>query len=133
MPEPIVSVRDVKLGIFRKCKWGEILIVMICAIAVAKPTLAAEPFDGRWAADASACTDESALASPFTVTSQSLAWPGAACMIGTSYRVRDAWHISARCWGEGMVSTVPIKLQMRGDRLVLDWGRARPEEMRRCP
>jgi hypothetical protein len=33
-----------------------------------------------------------------------------------------------------MVSDVPIKMQvLRGDRLVLAWSKARPEELRRCP
>jgi hypothetical protein len=105
----------------------------MAALLLGPAASAAAPFDGRWAADARACTDEGALAAPVTVTVRSLSWPGAFCTVGTSYQVRDAVHISARCWGEGMVSSVPIKLQMRGDRLVLDWGRARPEEMRRCP
>jgi hypothetical protein len=98
------------------------------------PAFAGAPFDGRWAADPGACTDEGPLASPVTVTSLSLSWQGAFCAFGTSYLVRDAWHVSARCWGEGRVSNVvPIRLQVRGDRLVLDWARARPEELRRCP
>ncbi len=80
-----------------------------------------------------ACTDEGAITSPVAISSLSLAWPGAFCAIGTSYRVRDVWHISAKCWGEGMVSNVPIRLQIRDERLVLDWAKARPEELRRCP
>ena len=102
-------------------------------LIIATPAVAGAPFDGRWAANASTCTDEGSPASSLAVSSQSLAWPGAFCAIGTSYRVREAWHISARCWGEGMVSNVPIRLQMRGERLVLDWSKARPEELRRCP
>ncbi len=106
----------------------------LAAIALMSlPASAAESFDGRWAADVSTCTDESALVSPVTVTSQSLSWVGATCMIATSYRVREAWHVSARCFGEGVVSSVPIRLQMRGGRLMLDWAKARPEELRRCP
>lgn len=105
----------------------------VFALTVATPTPAAEPFDGRWALDLSACTDNWALASPVTVTSLAVSWPGAFCAVGTSYLVRDVWHVSARCWGDDIVSNVPIKLQMRGDRLVLHWGSTRPEELRRCP
>jgi hypothetical protein len=94
---------------------------------------AGEPFDGRWASDPAACTGENSAASPLVVTSQSLTWPGAACTVGRSYLVGDAWHIGAHCLGEGMASNVAIRLNMRGERLILDWPRARPEELRRCP
>ena len=104
-----------------------------CAWLSVSPALAAEPFDGRWAADPAACAGEAQAASPVIVTSLSLTWPGAACMVGTSYRVGDAWHIGARCFGQGTVSNVPIRLTRRGERLILDWPRARPEELRRCP
>ena len=109
------------------------LTALVCLVVLTTSVLAAAPFDGRWAADVATCTDENSPMSPLAVNSQALAWPGAFCAIGTSYRVRDAWHISARCWGEGMVSNVPIRLQMRGERLVLDWAKARSEELRRCP
>ena len=98
------------------------------------PASAGAPFDGRWAADLSRCADDWLWASPVTITSLSVSWPGAFCAVGTSYLVRDVWHVSARCWGEGSVSNnVPIKLQVRGDRLQFEWGRARLEELRRCP
>jgi hypothetical protein len=109
------------------------VILATCVVLVVSPTRAAEPFDGRWAADVSACASESHAASPLIVTSQALRWREAACAIRTSYRVKDAWHIGARCWAEGATSDVPIKLRMRGARLVLDWGGARPEELQRCP
>jgi hypothetical protein len=101
---------------------------------IAAPAWAGAPYDGRWAADPSACSSEGPLASPITVSSLAFSWPGAYCAVGTSYLVRDAWHVSARCWGEGSFTpSVPIRLQVRGDRLIFEWGRARPEELRRCP
>src|SRR5262245_53764139 len=100
---------------------------------LAGPARAAEPFDGRWAADVSACAGEGDPRSPLIVTSQTLRWREAACVIRTSYRVRDAWHIGARCWAAGATSNVPIKLEMRGERLLLDWAGAAAEELRRCP
>ena len=104
----------------------------VVAVAIG-PAVAAEPFDGRWAADAQACTGDSGGASPLVVNSLSLQWRDAACVVRTSYRVRDAWHIGARCWGEGVVSNVPITLRDRGDQLLLDWAGAPAEELRRCP
>jgi hypothetical protein len=106
---------------------------VMAAAALQVASVQAGPFDGRWAADSTACADETAPAGPLKVTPLSLSWPGAFCAVGTSYLVRDSWHISARCWGEGVVSNVPIRLQLRGDRLLVDWARARLEEMRRCP
>ena len=104
-----------------------------CMVLVAMPATAAEPFDGRWAADLSVCASADGAISPIVVTSLALRWGEAACAIRRSYRVKDIWHIGARCWAEGATSDVPIKLQMRGERLVLDWAGARPEELRRCP
>ena len=99
----------------------------------AVPACAAEPFDGRWAPDAQACIGEGVIASPVVVNSLSLQWREAACVVRTSYRVRDAWHIGARCWGEGAISNVPITLRMRGEQLLLGWAGAPAEELRRCP
>jgi hypothetical protein len=102
-------------------------------VSAASPTLAAESFDGRWATDLRACTDENAAVAPITVMPLWFTWPGAACMVRTSYRVGNAWHVSARCFGEGAISEVPIRLQLHGNRLVLNWPKARPEDLHRCP
>ena len=102
-----------------------------CVCAAAAPARAAEPFDGRWAANARACASESAAASLLRVNSLSLQW-GDAALVRTSYRVRDAWHIGARCWGEGAISGVPITLRMRGEHLLLAWAGAPAEELWRC-
>ena len=97
------------------------------------PALAGGPFDGRWAADMQACGSEKAETPLLVVNALSLRWREAACTIRTSYRVRDAWHIGARCWAGGATGNVPIKLELRGERLVLDWPGAPAEELRRCP
>jgi hypothetical protein len=105
------------------------LAAFVCMAAA--PARAAEPFDGRWAADARACASESVAAS-LRVNALSLQWGDAACLVRTSYRVRDAWHIDARCWGEGAISSVPITLRMRGEHLLLRWASAPAEELWRC-
>jgi hypothetical protein len=110
------------------------LVFVLVATSFGLPALAAAPFDGRWAASPVTCSDEASPTAPVTVTSRSLSWTGVQCFVGASYLVKDAWHVNARCWGEGMVSDVPIKLQvLRGDRLAFGWAKARPEELRRCP
>jgi hypothetical protein len=108
-------------------------MVMGCCLVAITPVRAAEPFDGRWAADTQACVSESAATPLLVVNTQSLRWREAACAIRTSYRVRDAWHIGARCWADGVTGNVPITLAMRGERLLLDWPGAPAEELRRCP
>jgi hypothetical protein len=112
----------------RATAWAACVVV-----ATGTPASAAEPFDGRWAPDTQACIGERAVASPLVVNSLTLQWRDAACVMRTSYRVRGAWHIGARCWGEGVVSNVPITLRMRGEQLLLDWAGAPAEELRRCP
>ena len=107
--------------------------LVLAGALIASPACAAEPFDGRWAADPATCAREGDLTSPLVVGPLSVRWREAACAIRSSYRVGDAWHIGARCWAGGATSNVPIKLQLRGDRLVLDWAGAPAEELRRCP
>jgi hypothetical protein len=104
-----------------------------CALLPETAVPAGELFHGRWAADANACSSEGAAQSILVVDTLSLRWREAACAVRTSYRVRDTWHIGARCWTDGVASDVPIKLQLNGDRLVLDWAGAPGEELRRCP
>lgn len=108
-------------------------VLVACALAIATPAGAGEPFDGRWASDAQVCTSETEAMPLLVLNSLSLRWREAACSIRTSYRVRDAWHIGARCWADGASADVPIKLELRGARLVLDWAGAPAEELRRCP
>jgi hypothetical protein len=110
------------------------LVLVLVATSFGLPAFAAAPFDGRWAAGLITCSDEALPTAPVTVSSKSLSWTGVQCFVATSYLVKDAWHVNAKCWGEGMVSDVPIKLQiLRGDRLAFGWAKARPEELRRCP
>jgi hypothetical protein len=115
------------------------VVVTACVMAPASALMtcawADGPFDGRWAADPQACAGGKGTASVLLVNSMSLSlrWREAACVIGRSYRVGDAWNIGARCWADGATANVPIRLDVRGDRLSLDWGGAPAQELRRCP
>lgn len=109
------------------------VVLTACALAVVAPAWAGGPFDGRWAADTLACGSEKTDMPLLIVNSLSLRWREAACSVKTSYRVRDTWHIGARCWAGGATANVPIKLELRGGRLVLDWAGAPAEELKRCP
>jgi hypothetical protein len=109
------------------------VVLAASAWLVVAPAWGAPPYDGRWAAEAAACAVAGDATSPLVVTSFALRWREAACTIRTSYLVKDAWHIGARCRAGGATSNVPIRLQVRGERLVLDWAGAPVEELRRCP
>ena len=109
------------------------VILVAFPLAMAALACAAESFDGRWAAHAQLCNSESSVVSLLVVDSLSLRWREAVCAIRTSYRVRDAWHIGARCWADGATSNVPIRLEIRRERLVLDWAGAPAQELTRCP
>ena len=102
-------------------------------LAVIMPAYAGDSFEGRWAAGAQACASESDALPRLVVNSLSLQWRDAACAIQRSYRVGDAWYIGARCWADGATANVPIKLELRGERLVLDWAGTPAQELRRCP
>jgi len=104
-------------------------VTLVTGLALLGLPAAAGEFDGRWAPDAQACAGEKVL----VVNALSLRWRDAACAVRNSYLVKDTWHIAARCWAGGATGNVPIKLELRGDRLVLDWAGAPGEELRRCP
>jgi hypothetical protein len=104
-----------------------------CGFLLETAASAAEPFTGRWAADAQACGGNGPAMPLLVVDALSLRWRDAACAVRTSYRVRDAWHIGAQCWADGAASDVAIVLRLHGNRLVLDWAGTPREELRRCP
>jgi hypothetical protein len=62
-----------------------------------------------------------------------LHWRDATCVIQRSYLLRDAWNIGARCVADGAAANVPIRLELRGERLLLDWAGAPAQELKRCP
>jgi hypothetical protein len=100
----------------------------VCAV-LAVPALAAGSFFGRWAFDLTACAQD-IVTGPLVVTPMALQWPDTRCAVRTSYRVGDVWHISARC--PDAASDVPVKLELKADRLLVEWGGARAA-FRRCP
>jgi hypothetical protein len=108
------------------------VVAALCALAIAAPAASADTFTGRWAADAQACESEDNATLILVVTPLLLRWRDAACAVRSSYQVRDAWHIGAQCWAGGATSNIPIRLQMRGERLMLGWAGAVVAELSRC-
>ncbi len=107
------------------------LLPAMLALGATMPVSAAGTFEGRWAAEVRSCDGEPGLL--LVVSPRMLRWRETACVIRTSYLVGKAWHIGARCWAEGSSADVPIKLQLRDDRLFLGWASAPQKELQRCP
>jgi hypothetical protein len=103
-------------------------MLIMLVVGASTFTAAAGTFEGRWAAKAGSCAEDVDL----VVSPRMLRWRETACVIRTSYLVRKAWHIGARCWAEGVSAEIPIKLQLRDDRLVFDWASAPQKELQRC-
>ena len=108
-------------------------VVLLTALVLAASPQAANSFAGRWAVDAQGCRDDAAAGSLLVVTPFSLRWREAACVVRSSYLVRDAWHIGARCWADGATGNVAIRLQKQREQLLLDWSGAPSQTLRRCP
>ena len=104
-----------------------------CVALLVTVASAAGPFEGRWAPDAQSSDSGHAGTALLVVETLSLRWREAACAVRSSYRVGDALHIAGRCWADGATASFPITLQLRGDRLMLDWAGAPAQELRRCP
>jgi hypothetical protein len=105
------------------------ILTTLCFIGLSS-VQAGEAIEGRWATDPQNCGSGESL---LVVDALSLRWRDAACAVKTSYRVKDSWHIGASCSADGATSNVPVKLELRGGRLLLDWAGAPPQEMHRCP
>jgi hypothetical protein len=107
------------------------LLLAILALGATTHVSAAKTFEGRWAAEVRSCDGEADLL--LVVSPRMLRWRETVCAIRTSYLVGKVWHIGARCWAEGAGADVPIKLQLREDRLFLGWASAAQKELQRCP
>jgi hypothetical protein len=110
-----------------------VVVLAGCVTLLLTVASAAGPFDGRWAADPQACETGNAGTGLLVVETLSLRWREATCAVRSSYRVGDALHMAARCWVDGATASLPITLQLRGERLMLNWAGAPAQELRRCP
>jgi len=98
-------------------------------------TAAAQSTGGRWARGEHACDGEAFTRAdtPLIVEPMAVRWFNADCAVVSSYRVKDIWYLQGRCTVERKTATIPIMLDLRGDRLVVGWNREPLTEMQRCP
>jgi len=105
------------------------------AMALAGPSHAQEPINGRWAIDLEGCQIEgdTTETAPLYVTDKTLKWWVADCRIGKSYKVGNALYIQARCSNEGSRHSISVKLDLVSrDRLAVVWDGSKGKDMRRC-
>ena len=104
------------------------------AMVLIGDTAAAQTLFGRWARAPYACDGalDKRPDTPLLVEPMSVRWFNADCTIVSSYRVKDVWYYQGRCTVEGKSSTIPIMLDLRGDRLLVGWNREPITEMQRC-
>jgi hypothetical protein len=102
------------------------MMALLCGTAVAQEV--------RFAFAAYACDGEAFARrdTPLIIDGMSIRWFNADCRIVSNYKVADTWYLQARCTTEGKTATIPIMLELRGDRLRVGWNREPIEEMQRC-
>ena len=104
-----------------------------CAIGMmaASSASATEAFIGRWAAKPEICSargGDNAANSALVATGTSLWWFEGYCRIGKMYKAK-AIYVQAHCGG----NDVAVTLDAQGNRMRVTWGKAKAEELQRCP
>ena len=111
----------------RFATWVAMALLAGVAVALAEQV--------RWAFESYACDGEAFTRreTPLIIEGMSIRWFNSDCTIVSSYKVAQAWYLQAQCTTEGKTGTIPIMLELRGDRLRVGWNREPIEEMQRCP
>jgi hypothetical protein len=104
------------------------LLSAACVVAPAQGT------EERWALSSAACSGEQFTRpeAPLIVQGMAIRWFSFDCTVVSSYKVAQARHLQGRCTSEGRTATIPILLEVRGDRLRVGWNREPIVEMQRC-
>ena len=108
-------------------------VLVACAIGTVavSSASAAEAFIGRWAAKPEVCSvrgGANAANSALVATDTSLWWFDGYCRIGKMYKAK-AVYVQAHCGG----NDVAVTLDAQGNRMRVTWGKAKAEELQRCP
>jgi len=108
-------------------------LLAACAIGMiaASSASGAEAFIGRWAAKPEVCSargGDNAANSALVATDTSLWWFDGYCRIGKMYKAK-AVYVQAHCGG----NDVAVTLDAQGNRMRVTWGKAKAEELQRCP
>ena len=107
-----------------------VLAVCAASAVMVSSARAAEPFIGRWAVNPAVCSShggDNATNAALVVTDTSLWWFEGYCRIGKMYKAK-AVYVQAHCGG----NDVGVTLDAQGNRMRVTWGKAKPEELKRC-
>jgi len=105
----------------------------VSLLLAAMATAAGE--EARFAFSPYACDGEAFTRreTPLIIEGMSVRWYDTDCRVVSSYKVAQAWYLQAQCTAHGKTATIPIMLEMSGDRLRVGWNREPIEEMQLCP
>ena len=108
-------------------------VLAACAFSAAMVSSApaAESFVGRWAVKPELCSargGDTAQTAALIATDTSLTWFEGYCRIGKMYKAK-AVYVQAHCGG----NDVAVTLDAQGNRMRVTWGKAKAEELQRCP
>ena len=107
------------------------MLACVAGPLTAWPALAEEAFVGRWAAKPDICAargGNSPANSALVATDTSLWWYDGHCRIGKMYKAK-AVYVQAHCGEKGDVA---VTLDAQGNRMRVTWGKAKPEDLKRC-
>ena len=106
----------------------------VLLLSIAASGAAAEMAGSRWALTPDACDGEAdtRAQTPLIIEPMAVRWFNADCTVVSSYRLKDVYHLQGQCRVEGRTSTIPIMLDLRGNRLLVGWNREPVREMQRC-
>ncbi len=115
----------------RRSRLGALLLLGATIVFVAPAARAAET---RWALAPYACDGEQSIRdeTPLIFSDNEIRWFDLSCEVVSSYKVKDALFLQARCTGGGKAATIPIMLEPNGVRLRVGWNREPVREMQRC-
>src|ERR1700748_442393 len=111
----------------------QFLVLAVCAASAiaGSPVSAEEAFIGRWATTAQTCGTrggDSPANSALVATDTSLWWYDGYCRIGKMYKAKPV-YVQAHCGAKGDVA---VTLDAQGNRMRVTWGKAKPEDLKRC-
>jgi hypothetical protein len=108
-----------------------VLAGCVSSAAMVSSAPAQEQFVGRWAVKPEVCAmrgGDTPQNSALVATDTSLWWYDGYCRIGKMYKAK-AVYVQAHCGG----NDVAVTLDAQGNRMRVTWGKAKAEELQRCP
>ena len=106
----------------------------VAALALALPTLAAEPYEGAWAAKVAWCGHSSSQTDevPITISSKGLEGYEYGCSFASVNKLGNAWIATMVCGAEGENWVETMRMTVSGNTLTLKADGKRGVKFIRC-